>query len=92
MLYDNAQLAMIYLRAAKLFNKPAYRDIAIETLDFMLAEMRIDGAFVTSISALDEQGREGDLICGTRHSLKQFLIMMSKLCLPEFGNGCRCRI
>lgn len=73
MLYDNAQLAMIYLRAAKLFNKPAYRDIAIETLDFMLAEMRIDGAFVTSISALDEQGREGGSYLWNEAQLKAIL-------------------
>ncbi len=48
MLYDNAQLAMIYLRAARIFKNPAYREIAIETLDFMLSEMRVGAAFVTS--------------------------------------------
>ena len=73
MLYDNAQLAMIYLRAAKIFNQPAYRDIAIETLDFMLAEMRIEGAFVTSISALDELGREGGTYLWTEAQLKTIL-------------------
>lgn len=59
MLYDNAQLAVIYLRAARIFNHPPYREIAIETLDFMLNEMRAGAAFVSSTSALDEQGREG---------------------------------
>ena len=73
MLYDNAQLAMIYLRAAKIFKQPAYRDIAIETLDFMLAEMRVEGAFVTSMSALDEQGREGGAYLWTEAQLKAIL-------------------
>ena len=73
MLYDNAQLAMIYLRAAKIFKQPAYRDIAIETLDFMLAEMRVEGGFVTSMSALDEQGREGGAYLWTEAQLKGML-------------------
>jgi hypothetical protein len=73
MLYDNAQLATLYLRAAKVFKHPAYRDIAIETLDFMLNEMRIGGAFVTSLSALDEQGREGGAYLWTEDQLKSAL-------------------
>lgn len=73
MLYDNAQLAMVYLRAAKLFRQPAYRDIAVETLDFMLAEMRVGGGFVTSISALDEQGREGGAYLWSEAQLKAML-------------------
>lgn len=73
MLYDNAQLAMIYLRAARIFNHPAYRDIAIETLDFLLAEMRVGAAFVTSTSALDMQGREGGIYLWTEEQLKLIL-------------------
>ncbi|MFA6904275.1 MAG: DUF255 domain-containing protein [Gallionellaceae bacterium] len=73
MLYDNAQLAMIYLRAASILKQPAYRDIAIETLDFMLAEMRMGPAFVTSISALDEQGREGGAYLWSREELEAML-------------------
>jgi len=73
MLYDNAQLALLYLRAAKVFKQPAYRDIAIETLDFMLNEMHMDGAFVTSLSALDEQGREGGAYLWTEEQLKSAL-------------------
>jgi hypothetical protein len=73
MLYDNAQLAMIYLRAASILKQPAYRDIAIETMDFMLAEMRMGPAFVTSISALDEQGREGGAYLWSREELEAML-------------------
>jgi len=73
MLYDNAQLAMIYLRAAKIFNDPAYRDIAIETLDFMLTEMRVGGGFITSISALSEKGKEGGTYLWTEEQLKIIL-------------------
>ena len=73
MLYDNAQLAMVYLRASRIFNDPAYRDIAIETLDFMLAEMRVGGGFISSISALDEKGKEGGSYLWTEEQLKAVL-------------------
>ncbi len=73
MLYDNAQLAIIYLRAAKIFKNPAYRDIGIETLDFMLSEMRVGAAFITSTSALDEEGREGGAYLWSETQLKSIL-------------------
>jgi len=73
MLYDNAQLAMIYLRAARVFKNPAYRDVAIETLNFMLNEMRADGAFISSISALSENGKEGGTYLWTEEQLRTIL-------------------
>ena len=73
MLYDNAQLAIIYLRAAAILKKPAYRDIAIDTLDFMLRDMRVDSGFITSISAVDEQGKEGGSYLWTEVQLKAVL-------------------
>ena len=60
MLYDNAQLAVVYARAAEVLQRPAYRTIAHETLDWMLAALRLpDGSFATATSALDARGREG---------------------------------
>ncbi len=70
MLYDNAQLAVIYLRAARILNNPAYRDIAIQTLDFMLTEMRANGAMISSISAVDDKGNEGGGYLWTQEQLK----------------------
>ena len=60
MLYDNALLSMLYLRAAKIFKHPEYEAIARNTLDFMLREMRSpQGAMVASFSAVDDAGVEG---------------------------------
>ncbi len=60
MLYDNAHLAVLYLRAAAVLRTPRYREIARGTLDFMIAELRDrDGGFYTSTSAVDAAGREG---------------------------------
>jgi uncharacterized protein YyaL (SSP411 family) len=60
MLYDNAQLAALYLQAAGQFQSPYYQSIGLSTLDFLLREMqRDDGYLISSFSAVDEQGREG---------------------------------
>ncbi|HVZ30976.1 MAG TPA: DUF255 domain-containing protein, partial [Polyangiaceae bacterium] len=59
MLYDNAQLASLYLQAAAVFGEPRYRAIGLDTLDFLLQEMLTpEQAFGASFDA-DAAGREG---------------------------------
>jgi uncharacterized protein len=65
MLYDNAQLARAYVRAASWFGPSGnprarrYRDVAIEVLDYVLRELTTDdGAFASSQDA-DTDGVEG---------------------------------
>ena len=60
MLYDNAHLAMLYLRAASVLDQPRYREIARSTLGFMRDELGdASGGFYSSTSAVDAAGREG---------------------------------
>jgi uncharacterized protein YyaL (SSP411 family) len=60
MLYDNAQLASLYLQAARLFGKEGYRQVGLQTLDFLLREMRHpQGGFVSALSAVDGRDIEG---------------------------------
>ncbi len=60
MLYDNAQLAMVFARAGELFGRPDYLDAAHEALDFLLEGLGAPGGgFYTALSALDRRGREG---------------------------------
>ena len=75
MLYDNAQLASLYLQAAKVLNQTAYREAALHTLDFMLSDMRDTetGAFITSLSAIDVQDREGGVYLWDKDTLKKIL-------------------
>ena len=75
MLYDNAQLASLYLQAAKDLKQPAYRDTAHATLDFMLADMwdQTTGAFITSTSAIDTHDREGGVYLWDKAALKKLL-------------------
>ncbi len=62
MLYDNALLVRLYLRAARLLRHAPYEAVARHTLDFLLSEMRAadsSGAFIAALSAVDDQGVEG---------------------------------
>ncbi|MGE5318929.1 MAG: thioredoxin domain-containing protein [Hyphomicrobiaceae bacterium] len=65
MLYDNAQLAILYLRAAAVLDQPGYREVVRSTLGFMRDELQdASGGFYSSTSAVDASGREGPPTCG----------------------------
>jgi hypothetical protein len=60
MLYDQALLAPLFLHAAGVLDRPDYRAVARETLDFMVRELIGEGGgLVASLSALDGTGVEG---------------------------------
>lgn len=60
MLSDNAQLAVVYLRAAELFGEVRYADVARDTLEFLLRDMAASGGgYVAALSAVDAAGEEG---------------------------------
>ncbi|MFO7542332.1 MAG: DUF255 domain-containing protein [Thiobacillus sp.] len=74
MLYDNAQLAMLYLRAATVLRHPAYREIARSTLEFMRDELLdASGGLYSSTSAVDAAGREGATYLWEPAELKRHL-------------------
>ncbi|RTZ59330.1 MAG: thioredoxin domain-containing protein [Gammaproteobacteria bacterium] len=74
MLYNNAQLALLYLRAGKLFDRDDYTRVAHETYRFMIDNMRRpDGAFIGAFSAVDENGKEGGGYLWQKDELKKRL-------------------
>ncbi|MCF6207016.1 MAG: thioredoxin domain-containing protein [Sulfurovum sp.] len=58
MTYDNAQLSAVYLKAYHATDNTFYRDIAFETLDFMLEKMQEKHLFYSASDA-DTEGIEG---------------------------------
>lgn len=74
MLYDNAMLAKVYLLAADILNKPEFRAVAYDTLDFLIRDMRDEnGAFYSSLSAVDDKNVEGGYYLWQTDDLQKIL-------------------
>ena len=58
MTYDNALLSSVYLQAYHVSANTFYKDVAFETLDFMLEKMSKQGLFYSASDA-DTEGEEG---------------------------------
>ena len=74
MLYDNALLASLYLDAARIFRNEKFTQIAKDTLNFMHEVFRSkQGAYIASLSAVDNKGIEGGYYLWQRDELKKIL-------------------
>ena len=73
MLYDNAQLAQLYLDAWVLTGETRYADVARDILDYVLRDMtHPEGGFYSAEDA-DSEGHEGKFYCWTQQELAKLL-------------------
>jgi len=73
MLYDNAQLARVYVHAWQVTGDERYREVAEDTLDYVLRELTTgDGAFAASQDA-DTDGVEGATFTWTAAEIREVL-------------------
>ncbi len=73
MLYDNAQLARVYLEAFQVTGEPEYRRVAEETLDYALREMQSERGGFYSATDADSEGVEGKFFTFTHAELAAIL-------------------
>jgi len=91
MLYDNAQLARVYLHAWQVTQDDFYRHIAEQTLDYVAREMMHPaGGFFSSQDA-DSEGREGAYYVWRAGEIRQILgedapLFMDRYGVTEHGN------
>jgi hypothetical protein len=73
MLYDNAQLAQLYLDAFLVSGDARHAEVARDILDYVLRDMtHPDGGFYSAEDA-DSEGHEGKFYCWTKDELSRLL-------------------
>jgi uncharacterized protein YyaL (SSP411 family) len=73
MLYDNAQLARVYLHAHQVTGARRWRSVAEDTLDHALRELLLPGAGFASSQDADSPGGEGSYFVWTPQQLREVL-------------------
>ncbi len=73
MLYDNAQLAQLYLDAYLVSGNEAFADVVRDILDYVLRDMTHPAGGFYSAEDADSEGQEGKFYCWTQGELSQLL-------------------
>ena len=73
MLYDNAQLAPVYLHAYQLSGRDDMLEVCTRTLDYMARELRLSGGAFAASQDADSPGGEGAFFVWTPAQLRDVL-------------------
>jgi uncharacterized protein YyaL (SSP411 family) len=85
MLYDNAQLISLYAEAYQLTKIPEYRQVIVQTLEFIHRELSLpEGGFYSSLDA-DSEGVEGKFYVWEKSEVHEFLKDDSDLFCEYYG-------
>ncbi len=85
MLYDNAQLVSLYSETYRLTKKEFYKQVIIETLEFIQWEMTShEGAFYSALDA-DSEGEEGKFYVWEKGEINNIPGQDAEIVLEYFG-------
>lgn len=85
MLYDNAQLSRIYLRAWQVTGNIFFKQVAEEIYDYILREMTApDGGFYSTTDA-DSEGEEGKFFVWSKSELEDVLGEDASIAIEYWG-------
>jgi uncharacterized protein len=87
MLYDNALLASAYLHAWLVTGEERYRRVTVETLDYVLRELRLPEGGLASAQDADTDGVEGLTFTWTEEELEAVLGERHPEWLQPFEDG-----
>ncbi len=73
MLYDNAQLARVYLHGWQVTGEPLFRTVAEETLDYVAREMTDPGGGFYATQSAESEGEEGKFFFWSAEEIEALL-------------------
>src|SRR5258706_8689479 len=89
MLYDNAQLARVYLHLWQVTGEDEFRRVVEETLDYVLREITDPAGGVYSTQDADSEGHEGKFFVWTPEEIEAVLGPEAGLVNEAFGVSAR---
>ncbi len=85
MLYDQALNARLYLRAHVATGNPDYRQVALETIEFTLTNLREPGGLFASSLDADSEGEEGSYYIFRREEIEDVLGEAAEEFIAHYG-------